>query len=486
MKKTFFRFFLILFSASLCFSLPWRDNAFMLVETGTTKEIVRAIETDYSFGKFTRYKEKENLLMAALKYARGNDVIDILLKQAKISPDSKTKNGITSLMYACQYETDIDAVSNVLFTGAKSDSKKEKRILATDKDGQNSFDYARKNENISLEILDLLNMYADEPIKISEEPPAQETPKEESAEEPPVQDSETETFTLSEVKELPPAPSVIAIGIPEPKVIDIEEKKTEESKSEPEKNTLLDLSKLPSPSIMSESIYLYDYADDKYSKTSIPQSLIAIEEASKRFISDTNIRNSKGQTKLMLAAKAGDLAQIENLLYSGAQLEAKDDEGWTALMYAARFQKNPDVTKLLLYKGANRTAKNKYGITALLLAAGYTENTEVLAAILEAYNANSDEVREAFAYGISNYNTPQVLEAFIKKNVPLNIPYKGKTPLMVACETNKNTQIIEWLLKNGASKYQTEASTGKTAYDYAKENKKLPHNEYYWALNPNS
>ena len=214
--------------------------------------------------------------------------------------------------------------------------------------------------------------------------------------------------------------------------------------------------------------------------------MIAAENASHKFIKNANERDSAGRTKLMMAAKKGDINRIEDLLYSGAEINARDEEGWTALMYAARFQPNPDVTKLLLFKGADRAAKNRYGLSSLLLAAGYSENPEVVAILLETYSALSDEAREAFAYGISNYNSTNVLQAFIDKRVPVNIPYDGKTPLMVACATNKNTKIIEWLLENGASKYQIEASTGKTAYDYAKENRKLPHNIAYWSLNPNS
>ena len=174
------------------------------------------------------------------------------------------------------------------------------------------------------------------------------------------------------------------------------------------------------------------------------------------------------------------------MLYSGAQIDAVDNEGWTALMYAARFQKNSDVTKLLLYRGADRSIKNKYGITSLMLGAGFSENPEVVANLLDTYSPDSEEARQALSYGISNYNKPEVLQAFIEKQVPLNVPYEGKTPLMLACQLGKNTEVIEWLLENGASKYQVEASSGKTAYDYAKENKKLPHNVTYWSLNPNS
>ncbi|MBQ9206572.1 MAG: ankyrin repeat domain-containing protein [Treponema sp.] len=470
--KKFFAFCILIFSFALLFATPWGDNLFVLVETDTAKNIQRAIETDYSFKDFTRTKEKENLLMAALKNARGNDVIDLLLHEAQISPDSKTKSGVTAFMYACQYETDIEAVKNMLSTEARSDAKKAKRILTRDKEGLTSFDYARKNESISLEVLELLNMYAQEPVaEVQEEIP--EEPVEE----------------VQEVEETPEEEPQEEVGLEDSAEIEEEEEVEEPAEvtpPPPEKNALLDLASLSSPALIPESIYLYDYADDKHKNIEIPESLIAAEQASKNYISDANKRDSQGKTKLMIAARDGDIPLIENLLYSGAEINAKDEDGWTALMYAARFQKDADVTKLLLYKGADRAIKNKYGITALLLSAGYSENPEVVSTLLETYNQNSDEAREAFAYGISNLNTPEVLQAFINKKVPLNIPFNGKTPLMLACQTGKNTELIEWLLKSGASKYQIDSATGKTAFDYAKENKKLPHNVTYWSLNPNS
>ena len=130
MMKKLLATFVFVSSLSLLSALPWVDDAFLLVETETPQKILHLVETDYSVKDYTRFSEKENILMAALKNARANDVIDILLKKAEISPDSKTKDGVTAFMYACQYETDIEAIENVLFQGAKSDAKKEKRILA--------------------------------------------------------------------------------------------------------------------------------------------------------------------------------------------------------------------------------------------------------------------------------------------------------------------------------------------------------------------
>lgn len=484
----------IMFLSLFAFASSWSDKAFYLVETESPKKIRRALETDYSFKDYTRSPENENLLMAALKSDRPNEVISMLLK-AGISPDSKTKQGVTAFMYACQYETDMDAVRNVLQTGAFRDVAKRKRILRKDKNGLTSFDYARMNETHSEEVLEILLEYADEPLP--QEDAADDTAEDgevtEDAEEGALDEEPVAQATEELSDGSAPAPVAAVALAPAAAVAPIAAGAALASPSVaqaaaelPVESKMIDFSGLEVPPIVRESIYLYDYAHDTVTLEPIPAELIAAESAEKRFIPDANKRDSDGKTKLMIAAKKGDITRIEDLLFSGAEIDAKDDDGWTALMYAARFQSNPDVTKLLLIRGADRSLKNKYGITPLLLSAGYAAKPEVVSTLLESYPANSDEAREAFAYGISNLNTPSVLQAFIDKQVPLNVPYDGKTPLMVACETNKNTHVIEWLLDNGASKYQIEATTGKTAYDYAKENKKLPHNVVYWSLNPNS
>ena len=54
---------------------------------------------------------------------------------------------------------------------------------------------------------------------------------------------------------------------------------------------------------------------------------------------------------LIQAADQGDAAQVQQLLDKGANIEAKDEQGYTAL-YRAAYRGNADLVKLLLAKGA--------------------------------------------------------------------------------------------------------------------------------------
>jgi len=61
------------------------------------------------------------------------------------------------------------------------------------------------------------------------------------------------------------------------------------------------------------------------------------------------------------------------LLKAGADIEARDNGGGTALMVAAGRNPNPEVITALLKAGADAKAKNKAGQTALD-SAKYNEN----------------------------------------------------------------------------------------------------------------
>ena len=204
-------------------------------------------------------------------------------------------------------------------------------------------------------------------------------------------------------------------------------------------------------------------------------------------IKEPDRADSKGCTLLMKASREGNDRDIRNLLTSGAKVNLKDKEGWNALMYAVRYQENISVIEQLITAGINIKEKNKYGVSALTLCATYNSNPQILNRLLSFYNPTDKEVMQAFILMLSDnssseYSKSVKTDVFLSKGIMLNSFYNSKTPLMYACQYCTSTAIIKKLLDNGAS-VAVRAADGKTAFDYAKDNSYLPHDDTYWMLN---
>jgi ankyrin repeat protein len=84
-----------------------------------------------------------------------------------------------------------------------------------------------------------------------------------------------------------------------------------------------------------------------------------------------------GRSPLMVAALNGDAAGVQSLLAQKAAVNAKDDNGLTALMWAA-----PEVVAVLLKGGADVHARDNRGRTALTSAA-FREYATTVRALLD-------------------------------------------------------------------------------------------------------
>jgi ankyrin repeat protein len=102
---------------------------------------------------------------------------------------------------------------------------------------------------------------------------------------------------------------------------------------------------------------------------------------------DSNARNGDGATALMLAAHSGGLDLVRLLLDAGAAVNATDERGWSALMqavYNADLDRGfAEVAQALIDAGANVEAAIGFGVRPLMLAAGYGE-TAVVETLLRA------------------------------------------------------------------------------------------------------
>jgi hypothetical protein len=76
--------------------------------------------------------------------------------------------------------------------------------------------------------------------------------------------------------------------------------------------------------------------------------------------------------------------EAEEILKGGADVNSREKDGWTALIYAVVGNENPDVTAVLLNAGANVNAREKDGRTALMFAARYKKNPGVIDMLLKA------------------------------------------------------------------------------------------------------
>lgn len=181
-------------------------------------------------------------------------------------------------------------------------------------------------------------------------------------------------------------------------------------------------------------------------------------------------RDQDGQTALMMAVKSGDLSIINGLLAYQANPNLQDHDGWTAAMYGVR-SNEPKIFRLLGKFKADFNKVNKDGLTALALAV--VDNKANAAVAMLDNQANPDT-----AMGEAKYNA--MMLAVKKGNLSLVqtlLQYKanpnaknaaGLTPLMIAAFDNQD-MITTLLLKSGANPDLKDAD-GKTALTLATEN----------------
>lgn len=163
-----------------------------------------------------------------------------------------------------------------------------------------------------------------------------------------------------------------------------------------------------------------------------------------RLGADVNARKENGWTALMIAAQKDHPEVIKALINSGADVNAREENGWTALMIAVQ-EDHPEVIKALIDGGADVNLKNNDGATAQMIAAnkGYFS--------LEKMLAESNSITEEdFKKLCHNCNATAVLESLKKKNISSCFVFEnGETLLRTAIRVVSTPEIIQVLLDFG-------------------------------------
>ena len=157
--------------------------------------------------------------------------------------------------------------------------------------------------------------------------------------------------------------------------------------------------------------------------------------------------------ELPSAAQRGDISAVRNLLRDGAEVNAAQGDGMTALHWAAE-RGDAGMARLLTFAGANLESGTRIGNYTPLHVAAAGGDAEVLRVLLDggananAVTTNSGAMPIHLAAGAGN---PDAVQALLAAGANPNVRETvwGQTPLTFAAAANRVT-IVRLLLAAGA------------------------------------
>ena len=184
------------------------------------------------------------------------------------------------------------------------------------------------------------------------------------------------------------------------------------------------------------------------------------------------------EKRFLKAAEDGDFKKIKSIIDKEVNIksliETKDKENNTALILASKFG-YIEVVKILIENGADINAKDNGGTTALMNASTEDDyiNYEICKLLIEnGANVNDKDLQGANAliYGSTFLKWDlSIIKLLIDSGIEINTQNKdGYTALMEATISG-NYETVKLLIENGAD-INIKNNDGKIALDFAEEN----------------
>jgi quinoprotein dehydrogenase-associated probable ABC transporter substrate-binding protein len=183
-----------------------------------------------------------------------------------------------------------------------------------------------------------------------------------------------------------------------------------------------------------------------------------------------NARDGDGYTPLISAVRSGFLDVATFLAEHKADANLTDLSGWTPLLWAA-WGNDPALLKMLLAHGAKLDSIDKDGLTPLAVAAQNGKLKSTLALIEAGADVNAPVAKGGYTPLMlaSLSGSGDVVASLIEHGARVNaVNAGGVTALMIAAASNRST-IAGLLLKSGAD-INARSEDGRTALSIAQAN----------------
>ncbi len=154
--------------------------------------------------------------------------------------------------------------------------------------------------------------------------------------------------------------------------------------------------------------------------------------------------------RLVNAARYSDIETVKSELVNGADINAKNNNGDSALIWACA-NVCTEIVELLLVNGADVNTKDRNYRSALMWATnhGHTKIVEMLLA--KGADVNAKDVNDETALmWATNHGHTKIVELLIARGADVNVKNKNGETALTAAITFGQVEIVKLLLANGA------------------------------------